>query len=263
MGQVIVILGRLRRVLRSCLKVRQNVSLLKAVNNMACLCERLADGLVLHPTCIGHVWVFEQLSGEELEALANAAIRKRYSRGDMIFTQGQRADEMFLIKAGRVKLTKITEDGEEMTLDIRQGGDFIGENALNEEIDYPVGAVCIEETLTCGFTRQKFERLVMERPSIGLQVIKNLSRRIDALTGRIGNMSLTNLEERLYRVLVNVAREHGVKSAGGLKILFPLTHEEMSFLVGAHRVSITRAIKALKESGRVMQEGRNLIVQVG
>jgi len=229
---------------------------------MSCLCERLAKGLELHPRCIGHVWVFENLSTEDLTALADAAGRKRYRRGDMIFTQGQRADEMFLIKAGRVKLTKVTEDGGEMTLDIRQGGDFIGENMLNEDINYPVTAVCIEDALTCGFRKDRFERLVLDRPTIGLQVIKNLSKRIDSLTSRIGNMSMTSLEDRLYKVLVNVAKEHGIQSPEGLKILFPLTHEDLSFLVGAHRVSITRAIRALRESGKVAQQGRNLIVQV-
>ncbi len=94
----------------------------------------------------------------------------------------------------------------------------------------------MEETLTCGFTRAGFEALVLTHATIGLQVIKNLSRRIDSLTGRIGDMSLTGLENRLYQVLVNVAKEHGVKSSDGYRIQFPLTHEELSFLVGAHRV---------------------------
>lgn len=232
-------------------------------HTVTCLCQSLAPGLKLHPTCIGSVWVFEHLSEEDLHALGDTAVRKRYERGEAIFRQGQRAEDMFLIKAGRVKLTKVTEEGEEMTLDIRQAGDFIGENALNEEIDYPVTATCLEESLTCGFTKDRFERLVLDRPTIGLQVIKNLSRRIDSLTSRIGNMSMTNLEERLYRVLVNVAREHGIQSGTGLKILFPLTHEDLSFLVGAHRVSITRAIKALRESGRILMDGRNLIVRTG
>ena len=93
---------------------------------MPCLCQLLAGDLELHPSCIGHVWVFENLSAEDMEALANAAMRKRYAPGDVIVTQGQQAREMFLIKAGRVKLTKVTDDGQEMTLDIRQGGDFIG-----------------------------------------------------------------------------------------------------------------------------------------
>ena len=103
---------------------------------------------------------------------------------------------------------------------------------LNEVMDYPVTAMCISDTLTCGFTKKKFEQLVLERPTIGLQVIKNLSKRIDSLTSRIGNMSMTALEDRLYKVLVNVAREHGIQSSAGLRILFPLTHEDLSFLVG-------------------------------
>jgi CRP-like cAMP-binding protein len=57
-----------------------------------------------------------------------------------------------------------------------------------------------------------------------------------------------------------VAREHGVESPRGFSIQFPLTHEELGFLVGAHRVSITKAMKALKEGGRILQEGRTLIL---
>jgi CRP-like cAMP-binding protein len=105
-----------------------------------------------------------------------------------------------------------------------------------------------------------FEKLVLDHPNIGLQVIKNLSRRIDWLTSRVGSLSLNNLEDRLYHVLSQVAREHGIQKTKGYSIQFPLTHEELGFLVGAHRVSVTRAIKSLKETGRIIQEGRALIV---
>lgn len=71
-------------------------------------------------------------------------------------------------------------------------------------------------------------------------------------------MSISNLEDRLHGVLVSVAREHGATSSHGLVIQFPLPHEDLSFLVGAHRVSITRAMKSLRESGRIIQQGRTL-----
>jgi len=60
--------------------------------------------------------------------------------------------------------------------------------------------------------------------------------------------------------LTQVAREHGVESSRGSQIQFPLTHEDLGFLVGAHRVSITKAMKNLKEAGRILQEGRTLIL---
>jgi len=226
---------------------------------MGCLCEELAGkGIEVSPTCIGQLWVFANLQQQEILAVVRSALRKKLNRGQYIFMQGDPSSEISLIKAGRVKLSKLMEDGSEITLDIRKAGDFLGENMLSEEIDYPVSAWCMEDVLICSFTKERFERLVLEHPNIGLQVIKNLSTRINWLTKRIGSLSLTNLEDRLYRVLMNVAREHGVKSAEGFTIQFPLTHEDLSFLTGAHRVSITRAMKSLKEAGKIIQHGRTL-----
>ena len=228
---------------------------------MECMCQKLAGkDVVLSPTCIGHLWVFQDLNPDDIKALAGDVFRKKYSAGQRIFYQGDPVKEVFLIKAGRVKLSKLMEDGDEITLDIRQAGDFLGENMFSEDMDYPVTAMCIEDALICGFTKNGFEQLVLRHPNIGLQVIKNLSKRISYLTSRVGSMTITNLADRLYGVLVNVAREHGAPSESGLSIPFPLTHEDLSFLVGAHRVSITRAMRDLKESGRISQEGRRLTV---
>lgn len=228
---------------------------------MSCICQQMAgEGVEVSPACIGNLWVFADLQPPELEALAGSAARRRFARGEAIFLQGQPAIRMFLIKAGRVKLSKISEDGQEITLDIRKAGDFLGENMLNEDGELPLSAHCLEDTLTCGFTKAGFEKLVLDHPGIGLQVIKNLSRRIDWLTSRVGSMSHTHLEERLYRVLVNVAQEHGAQGRQGLVLDMPLTHEDLSFLVGAHRVSITRAMKELQQSGRVLRQGRTLVL---
>jgi CRP-like cAMP-binding protein len=54
---------------------------------------------------------------------------------------------------------------------------------------------CLEDTLTCGFSRSQFEQLVLERPKVGLQIIKNLSERITWLTMRVGSLAVTNIAE--------------------------------------------------------------------
>ncbi len=228
---------------------------------MGCICNNLfGEDAPLAGTCIGKLWMFKRLQPPELDALVAAAVRRQFKKGQTIFMQGVPGSEMFLIKAGRVKLSKLNKEGNELTLDIRKAGDFVGEQILNDEFDYPLTATCIEESFTCGFTREGFEKLILGYPNIGLQVIKNLSRRIEWLTSRAETMTTSNLEERLYRVLTTVAREHGVKSLEETSIQFPLTHEELSFLVGAHRVSITRAMKNLRDSGRIIQRGKTLIL---
>jgi CRP/FNR family cyclic AMP-dependent transcriptional regulator len=137
------------------------INLLSRSKAMGCLCEELAGkDAVLSPTCIGHLWIFKNLLPEELDALSKAALRKKYERGQAIFQQGDPAKEMFLVKAGRVKLSKVMADGAEITLDIRKAGDFLGENMLSEDMDYPVTAWCMEDTLFCGFSKEEFEKLV-------------------------------------------------------------------------------------------------------
>ena len=187
-------------------------------------CEQIAGGdIELSPSCLGRLWIFQNLEAGEVKALCQKALLKRFNKGQALFLQGEPADEVFLIKGGRIKLSKVREDGAELTLDFRKGGDFVGENIFSEEGSYPVSAYCIENTLTCGFSRNQLENLVLQHPDIGLKIIKCLSERIAWLTRRVGSLAVTNIEERLYRVLVSVAKEHGTTSTRGTVIQFPLT----------------------------------------
>ena len=214
----------------------------------------------LSPICIGNHWIFENFDPEEIRALSREALRKKSVKGQALFLQGDPADEMFLIKGGHVKLSKVLEDGTELTLDIRKAGDFVGENMFSEEGRYPVSAYCQDGTLTCGFNRIQFEQLILRYPNVGLQILKNLSERITCLISRVGSPAVTNFEDRFYSVLSNVAKEHGTNTPKGIIIRFPLTHEDLGFLTGAHRVSITRAMKALKGAGKIIHEDRKLIL---
>jgi CRP/FNR family cyclic AMP-dependent transcriptional regulator len=228
---------------------------------MACLCQEIAGkDIELSPTCLGQLWMFDQLTPSEVATLMREAERKKMVKGQVLFMQSDPAEELFLIKVGRVKLVKVLEDGNELTLDIRKSGDFLGENIFSDQGIYPVNAICLEDTLTCGFSKSQFEQLVLQNPNIGLQVIKTLSDRISSLTTRVGSLAVTNIEDRLYSVLCNVAKEHGSSSSRGVVIQFPLTHEDLSFLTGAHRVSITRAMKALRSAGKIIHDEKRLIL---
>lgn len=226
-----------------------------------CICDTLAAGQAgVSPVCLAQLWLFDSLRPEEATALMDAVWRRPYEKGQYVFIEGQPATLLFVIKAGRVKLVKTDADGTEILVDMRKAGDFIGEAFLSDDAAYPLTAECAEDSLLCGITRQRFERLIKEHPNIGLQIMRNMSERISWLTSRVGGLSTTHLEDRLYAVLSTVAREHGTETTDGLSIGFPLTHEELSFLVGAHRVSVTKALKALRESGRIIQAKGRLVL---
>jgi CRP/FNR family transcriptional regulator len=228
---------------------------------MTCLCAQSAqEGTELSPVCLGQLWIFNDLTPAEREFLAVRAKRQQNERGRIIFSQGDRAEEMFLLKSGRVKLTRLFENGNEITLDIRKAGDFIGETVLTEAGLYPVSAVCLEPVMTCGFAKDQLEGIILERPNIGLQIIRNLSAQISQLTNRVEDLAISGIAERLLRLLTRLATEHGTPQEEGTLLPLLLTHEELGFLLGAHRVSVTRAMQEIKLAGRLAQKGRFLFL---
>jgi CRP/FNR family transcriptional regulator len=215
--------------------------------------------------CIGNLWLFSGLQPEELAAVAERAERRNFEAGQTVFAQGDPAKSLFLIKSGSIRLSRVTENGAEIIMDIRKPGDCLGEyilNDLNSAYNYPVSAWCMDKVTTCSFGRKAFEDMVLKFPAIGLRIIQTMAGRIAALSERIEAMSQVHLEEKIYATLMNVAREHGHRRSGGSYALdLQLTHEDLGFLVGAHRVSVTRIMKRLKQSGRISNDGKLLVVQ--
>jgi CRP/FNR family transcriptional regulator len=84
--------------------------------------------------------------------MSQTAVRLRKGKGESLFLEGDPAETMYLLKGGRIKLSKIVESGDERILEYRQPADFIGENLIGDGDLYPCSAWCLEETLVCGLT---------------------------------------------------------------------------------------------------------------
>lgn len=226
-----------------------------------CLCNPLLEGVTpINTACIGASWIFQDLEVSAKMELVAAAARQDYKKGDVLFRQGDLADKMFMLKYGRVKLTKVNREGNEIILDIVKAGDVLGEQVFWKEFYYPCSAICLEDTYTCGFTRQGFEQLVLENPQIGLAVIRNLSMRMESLYSKNSSLVEHDMQERVYGILYNIGKTHGKPGSGCYELDFSLSHEELGFLMGVHRVSVTRTLKALKDTGLVKKEQGKLFV---
>ena len=221
-----------------------------------CQCNGAAGGCNRSSKCIRDLWLFRNFHQDDYTLLRTIGRQKVVSRGKTVYFQGAPADELFLLKAGRVKLSKCIEDGSEVILDFRRKGDILGEDSFMDSAPFPVSAIALEDTVTCGVSRDDLEKLILQVPSIGLVIMRNMCERISSLTDRLESMAIGNLEEKLYRVLLGIAKRHGRQSKQGCQLPFFLTHEELGFLVNAHRVSVTKAMNNLRKSGRIIKNGK-------
>ena len=222
-------------------------------------CTRILDKEV-SKFCFRNLWMFDGLQEENLKLIDSFCHCRQYPSGQAVFLQGDTAEKMFLIKAGRIKLSKILSNGREIILDFRKENDILGENMLSGEQNYPVSAWAVEKTMICDFSHQEFKKLITHHPEISFKIIQNMSIKIASLTDRIGHIGVNNIEDRLYKILKNIAEGSVQDDSDKLAIQFPLTHEELGFLIGAHRVSVTRAMKILTESGKIIRQDRSIII---
>ncbi len=224
---------------------------------MECICDQCGAGDSAGTSaCLKDLWIFDHFTESQLQELQTIGLRREFPKGQLVFSQGGVADELFLVRSGRIKLSKVNEDGTEVTLDFRKHGDVLGEDLFSGVETYPVSAWAIEETITCGFNLGSFQSLIRQNPEIGLNVIKSMSSKISSLSSRIESIAEVSLEDRLYSVLASISKEHGLRIGDVYKLPFKMTHEELAFLVGAHRVSITKAMQALVSNGRISSKNK-------
>ncbi len=184
---------------------------------MKCYCEDLvAQNSSVSSVCLKDLCIFDSVDEKDFERFRGIGVRKTFRDGETLFVQGGPVDGIFVIKAGRIRLSKVLEDGTEITLDFRKPGDLIGEEAFSHRVNYPLTAWAMEETVTCGFRVSDFNQLILDNPDLGLKLIGNMSKRILSLNSRLGSATAGNLEDRLFHVLSNIASEHGRENLKGL-----------------------------------------------
>ena len=200
--------------------------------------------------CMKDLALFDALSEEEKQTVTKLARGIFYRKGDLIFPEGDPADTIYLVRAGRVLLYKISEEGKEITLDILQEDDIFGENTIFENVDHSMNAKAMEDTYVCTCAREDIPRL-LQNPMTSLKIIKTLADKLNNYTEQMANMAFKDVKGRVMDVLQRLARDYGLNTPKGVKIDILLNHQDLANLVNASRVMVTNTLNDLKGEGRI------------
>jgi len=106
--------------------------------------------------------------------------------------------------------------------------------------------------------RADLERLVLEKPEVGLKIMHLLSERLRRYETRLEDITMKDVQARLASIIVMLVESEGVRSGTGYRIAAHYTHERLGTMIGANRVAVTRAFGLLQDEG-VVQLRRRLI----
>ena len=199
--------------------------------------------------------LFSGLQRDEIQKFADLTRERSYPKGSVILFQDDPGDSLFVLRAGRVKVVLIGEDGREVILGVLEPGAHFGELALIDDQPRSAHVIAMEDAQLLILRREDFRRRVEANPSVAWALLTELSRRLRRADVKIGGLVLLDVPGRIARLLLDLADE-----AGSQGIDKPLTHQTIAQMIGASRETVSRAMKEFQDAGLITVERRRIAV---
>lgn len=205
------------------------------------------------------VELFQGISGSEAQKLSSLCAEKRFPRGATIFSQGDPSDCLYILKNGLVKLISLSDKGTETILHILKPDEIFGELLLSED-KRAFTAIALEAAVVTVVSREAFLKLLALVPTLGLNFIRLLSKRLARVERLLAESSHTWSYHRLARLLLQLSEKYGEEVPKGTLINLRLTHEDLANLIGTTRETVTTQLNRFRRMGLVSRQARRLIV---
>jgi CRP-like cAMP-binding protein len=202
--------------------------------------------------------LFSHVADGDLEQIASHLIERRYPRNTTIVEEGLPGDYMYIIREGRVKVTKLSEDGREKILAFFEPGHFVGDMALLDRAPRSASVKTLTPVRVLALSRADFTGLIRKSPDLAIAVIRELSGRLRAVNDQASALSFQRVKDRTKGLLVRLAKDEAQDAE---HVMTPaLTHQQIADMIGTSRETVTRVIKDLKGTGWLGQDGKRYVV---
>jgi CRP/FNR family transcriptional regulator, cyclic AMP receptor protein len=199
---------------------------------------------------LGNHTLSSNLSREQLEDVAANAKFRVADKGESIYFESNADKRIYLLLKGVIKISAMSESGNEMIKEIIREGDFFGDitfNQFNQEVDYATSLM--DGTIICSFNKDEFEGVLNRYSTMALNFARNISGKMRKLESRHSNLVFLDVKERLMAFFKEWAKTEGLKNGNTIRLKNYLTHNDIAGLISTSRQSVTILLNELKDSG--------------
>jgi CRP-like cAMP-binding protein len=211
---------------------------------------------------LSEVALFSGLSEDDIAAIGHATTMTHCTRGQQILSPDDPPDRIHIVKKGRVRVFRITPDGKQLTLDIHEKGTILGDMELLGQDRLPEAyAETIEDAVICTITPDELRRLIERYPTVGINIIRHLSRRLDAAERELEAMAYQRVDQRLARKLLDLGQRFGVKTERGTLIQARLTQQELAEMVGTTRETLAHTLGDFRRNDLIDTKHHQVVIR--
>lgn len=197
---------------------------------------------------VQRVQLFAGLEQSEMTAIAAAARNLRKRRGEFVYIPGDRADSVYVLKKGRIKLSVLSESGKEIAIDIIQPGEMFGEFALIDESTRSNMTQALDEVAILVFNKRDFVNLLKNQSTLALNYIRMVGDRRRRMEKKLSDITSKEVPARVCELLHELS-VNSLPTGEVHQPLIPLTHQDVASLIGASRQTTTSVLNDLMRCG--------------
>ena len=195
---------------------------------------------------------------ESLRVLASRAYVRRFAVGQIVFTEGEPSDHLYVVRSGRVRIFVASAHGDELTLTVLTVGDSIGELSIIDEQPRSASAAAIEATELLTIGADSMRAALTADPSLLWTVAGELAATVRRLTGSAGDMVFLDLPRRLAKLIV---AEATAGNDGALRVELGMSQSGVAARLGVTRQSLNRALTGLARRGWISARGHGYVIE--
>jgi CRP-like cAMP-binding protein len=185
---------------------------------------------------------------------------QRVPKGATVFQQGEAASAFFLLLHGRLKVVKVTPQGQQVLIRFVNPGDIYGiAKALRRE-DYPATASAVVDSVTLFWPNEVWDDLMAAHPSLAANVMQMIGDRLQEAHTRVKELSTEEVEHRVAHTLLRLVAQAGRSTDEGMLVDFPITQQDLAQASGTTFHSVSRILSAWESEGLVVVRRRKIVV---
>lgn len=197
---------------------------------------------------LSEVEIFQDLTPEDMHWVDRVTTMTTCEKGRVFYAPDETGEVLFLLKKGRVQLYRISPEGKKLVIATLGPGSIFGEMSMVGQGMYNTFAEAIDECTLCVMSRADVERVLVNKPQVGLRIVETLGHRLREAEARLEDIAFKNIPARLASLLLRLQKEHGNTIEG-------YTHQDLAEMIGTYRETTTQTLNDFKRDG-LLEIGR-------
>ncbi len=204
--------------------------------------------------------LFSGLTDQEIGQIEAIGITKKYVKGELIFSEGEKATGFFVNLSGQVKVYKLSADGREQILHIISPAEAFAEAALFTGSTYPAFAESLSQTQVFYFPKESFFGIIRKNPQLSLNIIGGLSLWLRRFVDLVEELSLKDVSARVATYLLDTSVRSGRELEEGIVFELDVSKMQLASRLGTISETLSRVLRRLREQDIIRVEGKKIII---